>query len=124
MFTEYEEVKRLSIFLDDLRLRNVVIFLVWQPFLGFEQYAMIRILSKSRQNTDKVLTIRFLSKTTIVTFPIAGTYIEALSLTAGPKFYARSQYVSGLNNLPSGHTLSLEKLIQIAPCRSKCSGNL
>lgn len=50
-------------------------------------YDSLRLSVSYLADTEIAPTNKFLSKTTIVTLPMAGTYIEAFSLTSGPKFW-------------------------------------
>lgn len=59
----------------------------------------------------------------MVTFPMEGTKIEALSLTSGPKFYT-TLVPFMLANLQGGRTFSLEKFTQTAPSLKRPVSNL
>lgn len=63
---------------------------------------------------------RFRSRITMVTRPIAGTYIDAFSLTCGAKFYTGQRRIKS----PARRTFWLEKLMQMAPSRRWPSGTL
>lgn len=58
-----------------------------QRTLLFGSVRFATFVSICLADTESAPTNKFLSKTTIVTFPMAGTYIEAFSLTSGPKFW-------------------------------------
>lgn len=86
MHAEYTFDNFSGLDLDGYDMNTATPFTLPECFLCSAQVAARAVSLRQISRVWLVQTTRFLNNITIVTFPIAGTYIEAFSFTSGPQF--------------------------------------